>query len=87
MAMDIGNAAMRAHGGVATGGMSALSSWGDLVSLRDVRAAAHSGALADLAVLGNSAGYVCSASAQLRSLPVLRCEMRCCVAVMCLMRW
>ena len=84
--MDIGNAAMRAHGGVATGGMSALSSWGDLVSLRDVRAAAHSGAVADLAVLGNNAGYGLCASAQLRSLPASCCELRCC-AVTCLMRW
>ncbi len=55
--MEIGNATMRVHGGVESGGIQALQSWNDLAALKDVRAAAHSGALPDLTALGAQAGY------------------------------
>jgi len=54
--MEIGNASMRTHGGVQAAGIAALQSWNDLASLKDVRAAVHSGALADLTALGAQAG-------------------------------
>eukprot|EP00802_Teleaulax_amphioxeia_P002458 Tamp_02460.p1 GENE.Tamp_02460~~Tamp_02460.p1 ORF type:complete len:383 (+),score=72.91 Tamp_02460:71-1219(+) len=54
--MEIGNATMRVHGGVESGGIQALQSWGDLAALKNVRAAAHSGALPDLSALGAQAG-------------------------------
>ena len=52
----LGNASMRVHGGAQTGGISALATWADLQSLRDVRAAAYPGALADLGALASNAG-------------------------------
>jgi hypothetical protein len=54
--MEIGNASMRAHGCVQAAGIAALQSWNDLASLKDVRAATHSGVLADLTDLGAQAG-------------------------------
>ena len=52
----MGNATMRLHGGAQAGGISALSTWADLASLRDVRASTYSGALTDLGSIGSNAG-------------------------------
>mmetsp|Transcript_34563 Transcript_34563/g.50618 ORF Transcript_34563/g.50618 Transcript_34563/m.50618 type:complete len:494 (+) Transcript_34563:178-1659(+) len=56
MASELGNATVRLHGGIQSGNMKALANWGDLASLRDVRAAHSSGSLPDLGALGNAAG-------------------------------
>jgi hypothetical protein len=55
--MELGNSTARMQGGVQAGGIRALDNFGDIASLRDVRATAHSGALADLVALGSNAGY------------------------------
>lgn len=52
----LGNTSLRVHGGAQAGGISALATWADLQSLRDVRAAAYPGALADLGALASNAG-------------------------------
>lgn len=54
--MELGNSTARMQGGVQAGGIRALDNFGDIASLRDVRATAHSGALADLVALGSNAG-------------------------------